>query len=352
MNFLPNKNTCLQILFWGSLWVLIPLLLASGWEQHLDRYLVRSAVMFAGIAIVIWINCQWLLPRFYFNHQQVTYIALGLGLVVLLVLLNEWDAMPWSHFFERKFKPDSMRPNGTSPGKIMKYLGGAMPYFTSLIGSALFEVGRFAKQKEKEAAEFRSEKLEAEMKFLKSQFNPHFLFNALNNVYALTVIKSDKAPDNLLKLSGMLRYVLYDCKADTVPLGKEIEYLHHFIDLHLLKDSRGLNVRVSLDDSRPDLKVAPMLFIPFVENAFKHSRIEDLANGWIEIQLRILPDGVQFSVKNSLPKNPSTKDSVGGIGLENVQRQLELLYPNRHSLAIEKKADAFCVDLKVFIGLP
>jgi LytS/YehU family sensor histidine kinase len=147
----------------------------------------------------------------------------------------------------------------------------------------------------------------------------------------------------------MLRYILHDCKAEKVPLGKEIEYLRHFIDLQLLKDSRGLNVKVNLDDSKPDLMIAPMLLIPFVENAFKHSRIEDLQNGWIDIHLQTQPDHVVFEVKNSLPKEGFTKDKIGGIGLENVKRQLELLYPGKHHLDINQTEDEFAVFLKLFL---
>ncbi|MBK9336591.1 MAG: histidine kinase [Lewinellaceae bacterium] len=178
---------------------------------------------------------------------------------------------------------------------------------------------------------------------------PDFLFNALNNIYTLTVIKSDQAPENLLKLSGMLRYMLYDCKADRVPLGKEIEYLRHFIDLNLLKDSRGLNVQVSLDESRPALSIAPMLLIPFVENAFKHSKIEDRARGWIRIELQTAAEHILFTVENSVPDTAHPKDQAGGIGLNNVRRQLELLYPDQHELAIEPEADTFRIRLKLLV---
>ena len=326
--------------------MIIPLLLSGGWE-HFDRFIMRSVVVLAGIVLVIWLNMEVLLPKLFFNKKQAAYVVVGLALVLITVFFIEWDEAPWAEYFKRASRPKGEGNPGLTPWHVVKYIGGAMPYFTALIGSALFEIARFAKQKEKEAADSRSEKLEAEMKFLKSQFNPHFLFNALNNIYTLTVIKSEKAPDNLLKLSGMLRYMLYECKADTVPLGKEIEYLRHFIDLHLLKDSRGLNVEVDLDESRPDLKIAPMLFIPFVENAFKHSRIEDLEHGWIKIRLTTSDHTVVFEVKNSLPKDGFTKDNVGGIGLENVRRQLELLYPEHHELSIRENGDAFEVLLKI-----
>ena len=185
------------------------------------------------------------------------------------------------------------------------------------------------------------------MKFLKSQINPHFLFNALNNIYTLSVLKSDDAPEHLLKLSGMLRYMLYDCNAERVLLSKEIEYLKNYIDLYKLKDSRGLNIRVDLDESRPGLVVAPLLFIPFIENAFKHSQIEDLDKGWIEIGLQTRDTGIDFKVSNSVPDRNFTKDASGGIGLSNVQRQLELLYPEKHELHISNRPTQFDVSLKI-----
>ncbi|MBK7939165.1 MAG: histidine kinase [Lewinellaceae bacterium] len=347
MNF-PKKNTWLQILFWGSLWVLVPLLLTGNLE-NIDRHVVRSAVVWAGIILVVWLNAEVLLPKLYFNKKQAAYVAAGLALVVAVTLLIDWDGAPWAEYFNRP--PDRSRGGGGKPNsggfRGFKYMGMAMPFFTALIGSALFEIAGFANRKEKEATEFRSEKLEAELKFLKSQINPHFLFNALNNIYTLTILKSDQAPGNLLKLSGMLRYMLYECKADRVPLQKEIEYLRHFIDLHLLKDSRGLNVETDFDESRPKLSVAPMLLIPFVENAFKHSKIEDLVHGWIKISLHTTDDHLLFRVQNSVPETAFSKDQAGGIGLKNVRRQLELLYPGRHELSIEPGPDTFSITLQI-----
>lgn len=229
----------------------------------------------------------------------------------------------------------------------MRNIGRMIPYIFSLLGSTFFEIARYANQKAKEAVQLRNEKLITEMKFLKSQINPHFLFNSLNNIYTLTVIKSDAAPDNLLKLSHMLRYMLYDCKADQVPLEKEIKYIKDFIDLNKLKDSQGLNIQVNLDENRPNLQVAPLLFVPFIENAFKHSKIEDLENGWIKIDLKTEDNAIHFSVQNSIPKNQFSKDKIGGIGLKNVKRQLELIYPEKHNLKVHSNENQFNIDLKI-----
>lgn len=343
-----HKNTALQVLFWGSFWVLVPLLLAGDLDKA-DRFIWRNVVVLVGISVVIVLNLQVLLPRLFFQQKQAAYWLAGLALLVAVVNLVGWEGAPWAEYF----KPSIGKPprrgehDELSPKQWMRILSQSMPYFTAWIGSTLFEIAAYARRKEQEMAVLRSEKLESELKFLKSQVNPHFLFNALNNIYSLSVLKSDAAPENLLKLSGMLRYVLYDCKEDTVPLGKEIEYLRHFIALNLLKDSRGLNVHAELDDSRPELRIAPMLFIPFVENAFKHSKVEDLANGWIDINLKTEASAVTLTVRNSLPLAGFTKNETGGIGLENVRRQLELLYPGRHELRIEQGEREFGVFLKI-----
>ncbi|MCC6725746.1 MAG: histidine kinase [Saprospiraceae bacterium] len=345
-----HKNTILQILFWGSFWLLVPVLLSGDWDKA-DRFLVKNMVVLVGIATVVLVNMEVLLPQLFFKSKQTAYWLAGLALLIVVVKLVSWEAAPWAE----SFRPGLGRPHlgehdEPSPKHWMRLLGQSMPFFTAWVGTAVFELAAYARRKEQEMAVLRSEKLESELKFLKSQVNPHFLFNALNNIYTLTVLKSDAASGNLLKLSAMLRYVLYDCKEATVPLGKEIEYLRHFIALNLLKDSRGLNVKAELDDSRPELRIAPMLFIPFVENAFKHSKVEDLANGWIDIRLKTDEAAVTLEVRNSLPKTGFTKNETGGIGLENVRRQLELLYPNRHELRIEKGKREFKVHLKLSLA--
>lgn len=325
------------MLFWCSLWLLVPLFLENGRFRP-----AQSTVSFLGVALVVWTNLEVLLPRLYFKQGKKLLYLLA-GVVLLTVVMESADYL--TDVLAGWLYPS--RGGGGSGHSGMRYITVSMPFFTAFIGSALVEVAGFADRKVREAALLRSEKLEAELKFLKSQINPHFLFNALNNIYALTVIKSDRAPDNLLKLSGMLRYMLYETKEETVPLEKEIAYLRHFIDLHLLKDSQGLNVQVNFDDARPGLRIAPMLLLPFVENAFKHSKIEDLKNGWIRIDLRTQPDGVELKVENSRPAGGSPKDKVGGIGLRNVRRQLELLYPDQHTLEVREGAQDFSIFLKI-----
>lgn len=345
MNGIGKKSTWLQIFFWGIIWVLIPLLI-MGFE-NLDRALIRGTQVFIAVFIIVFINLEWLLPRLYFNKKVLWYIAGSVGLIIGVYFLLEWEGMPWSDFFDQHQKKKFKKKPFLSYWHIFKILGDISPYIISLFGSSLFAIANFANNKEKEMAQLKAEKLEAEMKFLKSQINPHFLFNALNNIYTLSVIKSDNTPDNLLKLSGMLRYMLYDCKEDRVPLKKELEYIDNFVDLNKLKDSQGLNIELDLDRSHPNILVAPLIFIPFIENAFKHSSIENLEKGWIKISLEVLDKSLLFTVRNSSTESNYTKDKIGGIGLKNVKRQLELLYPDKHVLTIKQNENEFDVCLKI-----
>jgi two-component system LytT family sensor kinase len=343
-----NRTIVQQLLYWAAFWTLVPVLLSGGEVVNWSYYPQRTWMIAGGIALVVWVNLKFLLPVLYFKKRTPFLYALaGILLVVLVAWGLNWEHAPWSDWFRKpNWSPEGHKPmTGFKQG--MRYLSFVMPFFTSWIGSALFAIAQFATQKEKEAADYKSEKLEAEIQFLKSQINPHFLFNALNNIYTLTLLKSNQAPEQLLKLSEMLRYMLYDCKADRVPLHKEIAYLRNFISLQLLKDSRGMNVKVQLDESRPAMQLAPLLLVPFVENAFKHSRVEDLHHGWIDIKLQTKEQQLDFWVHNSLPKSVGSKDKVGGIGLKNVRRQLELLYPDRHDLQLLADGEVFSIHLQL-----
>ena len=204
-------------------------------------------------------------------------------------------------------------------------------------------------EQEREARTLKNENLETELKFLKSQINPHFLFNALNNIYTLTYLEDEAAPDMILKLSDMLRYILYDCTSEAVPIEKEINYLKNYVELQRLKMD-DLLIQMAIDDFDPQVSIAPMLLIPFIENSFKHSKVEDTQHGWIKLRLWSEEQQIHFRIANSKPQQPFAKDKVGGIGLQNVRRRLELLYPGKHHLTIHNTDQSFEVRLLLHIA--
>ncbi|TDO20894.1 histidine kinase [Pedobacter duraquae] len=203
---------------------------------------------------------------------------------------------------------------------------------------------RFKKLKEKE---LKFQARNAELSFLKSQINPHFLFNNLNNIYTLVYQQSTNALPAISKLSDLLRYMLYQ-KEDFVPLTREIEYLNNFIDLQLLRydyiPEISVNIQTDIDAST---KIIPLSLIPFVENAFKHGDLKDAQNP-LTIKLEVKQDLLVFKVDNQ--KNGNRKDATGGIGLENIKKRLELLNPAKYDLIINETTNHFYIELKMVIN--
>ena len=194
----------------------------------------------------------------------------------------------------------------------------------------------------------KSEKASAELALLRSQVNPHFFFNTLNNLYSLVVHQSDKAPEVILTLSDMMRYTIYEGKKDKVPLNEEVDYLQRYIDLHKIRHQKEVDIRFEKPED-DEVSVAPLLFIVPLENAFKHG-VESLREGaYIYAFLRTNPKErkVVFEIRNNF--DVQDNGNKQGIGLENLKKRLELLYPNRHKLDIVKKEGVFTVNLELYV---
>ncbi len=201
----------------------------------------------------------------------------------------------------------------------------------------------------REKQELQNETLQSELRFLKSQINPHFLFNTLNNLYALTLKKSDKAPDIVLKLSEMMRYMLYDCNEKWVPLSREVSYITNYLELEKLRQSRNFDIQFKVLGNISEQKIAPLMFIPFIENCFKHGLGHHMENGFVHISLEVSDRALDLRIENSkqmaLPKQ--TPSRSGGIGLVNVNRRLDLLYPANYQLELKDSPDKYSVFLKL-----
>jgi len=191
-----------------------------------------------------------------------------------------------------------------------------------------------------------TEKKDMELQFLKSQLNPHFLFNSLNNIYSLAYQKSDKTADAILKLSDIMRYMIYESNDSWVSLSKEIEYVQSYIELQKLRFKDGAAVEMTLSGEIDDQQIIPLILIAFVENAFKHGVANDHAD---PIRINIIANKkiLHFSITNK--KSNANKDEVGGVGLNNVERRLQLLYPERYKLNIVNSATHYTSELMLDI---
>ncbi len=209
----------------------------------------------------------------------------------------------------------------------------------------IFKKWYIDEQKNKKLAE---EKLEAELSFLRSQIHPHFLFNTLNNLYALTLIKSEKTPDIVLKLSGLLDYMIYKSNDKFVPLSKELEILESYIELEKLRYNNRLDLEYKVVGETDPYKIAPLILLPFIENSFKHGASNDRTNPKIRIKVEIDDNCLKLKVVNSTLGNKKKDETLSeGIGLKNVKRRLELIYPDSHKLKIKSGEKQFEVKLSI-----
>lgn len=306
------------------------------------RILVLNAFLF-------YTNTNILLPKLVGRSKYLSYILSLIAIIGIVYFAMEMSRS-WPIFKITFNFPHPFRYRGFAIHRHFYFRGIFTHILSSVavlfISTIYWTISQDRKKKQWELS-LMNENLQTEMKFLKSQINPHFLFNALNNIYSLSVTRSEQAPNMILKLSGMLRYVLYESNGKKVPLGKEITYIENFIDFQLLKIEGEPQVRIDFERVDPNLQVEPMLFIPFIENSFKHSNIEDLENGWMNITLETIDSRILFKIKNSIPQKAYSKDRSGGIGLQNIRKRLELLYAGKHELIIHENENAFTVHLTI-----
>jgi two-component system, LytTR family, sensor histidine kinase AlgZ len=194
--------------------------------------------------------------------------------------------------------------------------------------------------------QLETEKLNAELKFLKAQINPHFLFNTLNNLYYLSTIKSDSAPLVISKLSEVMRYMIYDSNHARVPLAKEIEYMQHYVALERLRVREGMPLEFEVA-GRTDILISPLILITFLENAFKHGVSNGNDHCWIKARLEVEGTRLVYTIANSKIKTASYDADGEGIGLKNVKRRLDLSYPGKHQLNIDDQEDSYSVTLTI-----
>lgn len=276
-----------------------------------------------------------LLPRFYYHKRYLAFACYTILIIGLSMFVEE-------RILEPIYFPGQRAEN--FPG-VFRTLVQIMPVITILVG---FKFAWDALGKQRQLENLQAAIQESELQFLKSQINPHFLFNNLNNLYAYAIEQSDKTPTIILELSSVLRYMLYDCQAAFVPLAKELEQLTNFTRLSELQiEERGV-VDLNIGDIPGGYQIAPLILIVFIENAFKHSQSSQSDKIRIHIRVQTTADGqLDFRCENSFDPTSNTEQLDRGIGLANVRKRLALLYPEQHRLDIEQTNERFRVHLRL-----
>jgi LytS/YehU family sensor histidine kinase len=291
----------------------------------------------ADLALMIYITNYVLIPKLLYKKKYV-WLAVSFVATILFFsavkmnilgrILNNPSLYNWSHDVKSRLYEN------------------IIPHFILVIAGAAIKLMWDYGELQQRMAETAKEKAEAELNFLKSQINPHFVFNSLNSVYFLIDKNNTTARESLHKFSDLLRYQLYEMNSDKIPIEKEIQYLKDYMDLQQLRKDERYTVQFSCAAAVKGFSIEPLLLVPFVENAFKHlSHYNDKCN-FVKVDLYYTNGEFTFFAENS-KENQRTTETHGGIGLTNVKRRLELLYPGKHDLKIEETEHIFSVQLKL-----
>lgn len=331
----------LHSIFWAIMLAFIVVDIIVSKEKHtLNDYLLSDGLFGILNLSIFYINYIFLIPELIQKRKKYWWYILAF--VFLLV------ASAGVKTIVAALYPDDILKSIDNRGKvhempinvyaiIMAFLSGFFLICSCIIK---FSLDWFSNESIQRSLE--SEKKDMELQFLKSQLNPHFLFNSLNNIYSLAYQKSEKTADAILKLSEIMRYMIYESNDSWVDLSKEVEYVTSFVELQKLRFKDGAAVNITINGEIDGQKIVPLILISFVENAFKHGVANDVEDP-IKINIIANQKILHFSVSNK--KSKTNKDAMGGVGLNNVERRLQLLYPDRYKLNIVNSATHYTTEL-------
>ena len=352
-----NKNLNFYILYW--IFYLLFFSFQRSTAQHyfflvgglnLD-YLESLKISFLtnlaflpGVIAITHLAVNFVLPKFYFSNR---FFLFSLIFVLIVVL---YPVIP---YLIRTYIVEPFIFNDPNDYLLYNYFAAMLIFVFGLAPLAGFKISGHLREKvllqqkiEHDRLESELKLKEAELKLLKSQIHPHFLFNTLNNLYSLSLVKSDKTPDLIIRLADMLSYIIYDCNSDRVQLTKEVDFLNSFIELQKVRYD-SCDIQFSISGELNNTQIAPMILHTFIDNSFKHGPDKDSGSPWIRISL-VMNDGLLFfTVINSIVNDENNDNKTSGIGISNAKKRLELIYPEKHEIVINHSGNMYSVFLKL-----
>ena len=299
-----------------------------------------TLVKLVDLIVMVYITNNLLIPSFLYKKRYGLFVFLFLLMILISSVTKMYIVGQLTH------DPTKFALSGDLKGRIYD---NVIPHFFLVIAGASFKLMFDQINLQKKMAELAKDKAEAELNFLKSQINPHFLFNSLNSVYFLIDKNNPDARQALHTFSDMLRYQLYEANGEKIPIEKEIGYLQDYVHLQQLRKDENYKVQFNCAQEVKNFSIEPLLLIPFVENAFKHISHNTKGDNFVKLDMTRNNGYFEFGVENSCEKGTYTTEEHGGIGMNNVKRRLELLYPGAHQLNIDDKEDIFKINLKLKI---
>lgn len=341
----PWMETILHLIFWVlCFWILysalafesLEVLVENGVERRIytrnPAAIPTLAIVLSARALLFYGLIFWVLSRFP-EHRQWRPLLAQLALLAAASYLVEWVLLRALN-----------KPPAVPPGI------GTLLYLFFTLAAFAYRLAKDWWRNERLRARLAEEKLSAELNYLKAQLNPHFLFNTLNNLYALAErAGNEPLSEGIAGLAELMRYAVYDSRADYVPLDKELRFLQRMVEMQSLRFDEGDELAVSFQVSGryEQLKIAPLLLVPFVENAFKHG-VRYGRQSFIRLEARVENRKLYFTASNTVHEDQARPhEEGGGIGLENARRRLKLLYPEQHQLEIKRQDDTFLINLQL-----
>lgn len=336
LHLVNTKTLAIRIARHLAFWIAIVFYFGWGFGLNINAKvsLLNALSYVPGHMMLVYSLLYFLTPRYLVKKK---YLQFAIGLVVVILICACYASL--ANLTLAAFK-QTFRGVSLDTGR------NVLPFIH--VGGLAFSIKflNFWQQQKQQTLEAQRVQLTTELELLKSQIHPHFLFNTLNNLYAYTLDRSDKAPEIVLKLSNLLRFMIYESKAAQILLHKEISLLQAYIELEQLRYGERLDVSFSCRGDMDGKQIAPLLLLPFLENAFKHGTSRQIDQCWLSFDLNIEGSIMQFKLVNSIDKEEEKMiAATGGLGLQNVRRRLDLLYKGNYQLDVQHEEEVFIVSL-------
>ena len=331
----------IHILIWAVIAVVLFIYQPLSWNIALPIQLwIKQGIVLVLLIVSYYVNANLFVPKFLLQNRTRDFFILLIMLVGVVLFINSWMD-PWLHIpqlMDKAFRHHGPPPRPRDHKRDFSVLMLTMTSLVLGISTSVTAIQKWQTD-QRLRQELEQEKTTSELSFLKAQINPHFFFNTLNNIYALTVVDVEASREAIHKLSRMMRYLLYETQQDITLLSKEIGFIKDYIELMKLRLTDRVTLQFNYPENLKDEQIAPMLFLPFVENAFKHG-ISSTEPSNITILIEQDDNQLSINVRNTIFDDPQVQmEGDSGIGLNNTRRRLDLIYPYHHTLSIERTAD-------------
>ncbi|MHA7055660.1 sensor histidine kinase [Aquimarina sp. M1] len=344
LKVLNIKDIAYHLLFWLAIMVLLAI---SEWGhgQSFKDAVIFELLYLPTRMIAVYINWLTLIPRFLYRNYFGSYFILLIAVLVVTAIIHRYFVLYWGYPL---FFPQWIDGKPLDPLNFFRLVQCIMLIATPVAFTTGFKLYSDWFKQRNETEILKQEKMNAELKFLKSQTNPHFLFNTLNSIYGLALEKSEKTPSLILKLSDILSYTLYESNVKKVPLSKELTLIENIIALEKERYEKRVAIHFKVEGDVEKIRIPPLILVPFIENAFKHGLKNEVKKGWINIYIKVSKNTLFFKIENSISScKQDNKNHNGGLGLQNISRRLDLLYGNRKELQIKDTNETFIVSLLI-----